>query len=96
MAINVVLVNFTEQGIHNIKESPKRAQGFRDLCKKNAVTVREVLWLQGPYDMLTIMEGSDEAMTAVLLTMGKLGNVRTLTLRAMDAETMGRVLEKVT
>jgi uncharacterized protein with GYD domain len=96
MAMNVVLVNFTEQGIRNIKESPKRAQGFRDLCKKSSVTVREVLWLQGPYDMLTIIEGTDEAMTAVLLTMGKLGNVRTLTLRAMDAETIGRVLDKVT
>jgi uncharacterized protein with GYD domain len=96
MAINVVLVNFTEQGIRNVKESPKRAQAFRDLCKKSSVTVREVLWLQGPYDMLTIIEGTDEAMTAVLLTMGKLGNVRTLTLRAMDAETIGRVLDKVT
>jgi uncharacterized protein with GYD domain len=34
-------------------------------------------------------------MAAVLLTMGKLGNVRTETLRAMDAETFQRILQKV-
>ena len=96
MAINVALVNFTDQGMRNIKDSPKRAQAFRDVAKKNGVTVREVLWLQGPYDMLAITEGNDEAMSAVLLSIAKLGNVRTLTLRAMDAETMQRVLDKVT
>lgn len=95
MAINVTLVNFTEQGIRNIKDSPKRAQAFRDLCKKNAVSVRELLWCKGRYDMVAITEGSEEALTATLLTVGKLGNIRTETLGGMDAETFQRVLEKV-
>ena len=95
MAIHIVLANFTEQGIKNIKDSPQRAQAFRDLAKKHGVTVRDLYWTIGQYDLVTIAEGSEEALTAVLLNIAKLGNVRTQTLRAMDLETMKRVLEKV-
>ena len=95
MAINIVLVNFTEQGIRNIKDSPQRANGFRELCKKNNIRVRDIFWTSGRYDMLAVMEGDDEAMSAVTLTMGKLGNIRTETLRGMDAETFERVLQRV-
>lgn len=95
MAINIVLVNFTDQGIRNVKDSPQRADGFRELCKKNDVRVRDIFWTMGRYDMLVVVEGADEAVAAVLLTMGKLGNVRTETLSAMDAETFKRVLQKV-
>jgi uncharacterized protein with GYD domain len=95
MAINVSLVNFTDQGIRNIKDSPKRAAAFRDLAKKHGVTVRDLFWTTGQYDMVLIAEGADEALTAVLLSVGKLGNVRTQTLRAMDLETFQRVLAKV-
>jgi uncharacterized protein with GYD domain len=96
MAINVTLATFTDQGIRSIKDSPKRAQAFRDLAKKNGVTVREMLWTLGTYDLVVVTEGSEEAMAATMLTIAKLGNVRTTTLRAMDAETFQRVLEKVT
>jgi uncharacterized protein with GYD domain len=95
MAINVSLVNWTEQGIRNIKDSPQRARAFRELCKQQGVQVRELLYTSGAYDIVAITEGPEEALTAVLLSVSKLGNVRTQTLRAMDAETFQRVLEKV-
>jgi uncharacterized protein with GYD domain len=95
MAINVSLVNFTDQGIRNIKDSPQRARAFRELCKQQGVQVRELLYTTGPYDIVAITEGPEEALTAVLLSVAKLGNVRTQSLRAMDAETFQRVLEKV-
>lgn len=95
MAINISLVNFTEQGIRNVKDSPKRAQGFRDLAKKHGVSVRDLYWTTGQYDMIAITEGDDEALMAVLLSISRLGNVRTQTLRAMDLETFQRVLAKV-
>ncbi len=95
MAISISLVNFTEQGIKGIKESPGRAKAFRDLAKKNGVTVRDIFWTIGRYDMVVISEGTDEAMTATLLSIARLGNVRTETLRGMDAETFQRILDKV-
>ena len=95
MAINVSLVSYTEQGIRNVKDSPQRARAFRELCKQNGVQVREMLWTAGPYDMVVITEGPEEAISAVLLSVAKLGNVRTQSLRAMDLETWQRVLDKV-
>lgn len=95
MAINISLVNFTEQGIKSIKDSPKRAQGFRDLAKKHGVSVRDIYWTTGQYDMVVITEGTEEALATVLLSVAKLGNVRSQTLRAMDQETFQRVLGKV-
>lgn len=95
MAIGISLANFTEQGMRSIKESPKRVAGFRELAKKQGVTVRDIFWTTGQYDMVVIAEGSDDALTALLLSVGKLGNVRTQTLRGMDLEAFQRVLAKV-
>ena len=95
MAINVSLVNFTDQGIRNVKESPARVKAFRDLCKKQGVNVRDMYRTLGQYDMVVITEGPEEALSAVMLSVAKLGNVRTQSLRAMDAETWQRVIEKV-
>ena len=94
MAINVSLVSYTEQGIRNVQDSPQRARAFRELCKQQGVQVREMLWTVGPYDMLVITEGPEEALSAVLLITARLGNVRTQSMRAMDLETWQRVLEK--
>lgn len=95
MAINVSLVNYTEQGMRNVKDSPQRARAFRELCREHGVQVREMLWTTGPYDMVVITEGPEEALSTVLLSVARLGNVRTQSLRAMDQESFQRVLEKL-
>lgn len=95
MAVNLVLARFTDQGIRNIKESIARANGFRDLAKRYGCAVRNLYWTTGQYDLVTVVEGEEEALLALGLSVGKLGNVRTESMRAFDAETMQRVLEKV-
>lgn len=95
MAINVSLVNFTDQGIRNIKDSPQRARAFRELCRQHGVQVREMLWTTGAYDMVVITEGPEDALSSVLLSAAKLGNLRTQSLRGVDQETFQRVLERV-
>ena len=37
MAIYIVLVNFTDQGIRNVKETTKRADATREMAKKFGV-----------------------------------------------------------
>jgi uncharacterized protein with GYD domain len=95
MAIYISLIKFTDAGIKSIKDSPKRAQAFRDMAQKKGVKVLSIYWCLGRYDLVTIMEGDDEAVAAVGLTSGSLGNIRTETLRAMDQETFSRVLQNV-
>ena len=95
MAVYISLIKFTDAGIKTIKDSPKRAQAFRDMAQKKGVKVLSIYWCLGQYDLVTIMEGDDEAVAAVGLTSGSLGNIRTETLRAMDPETFSRVLNNV-
>jgi uncharacterized protein with GYD domain len=97
MATFVVLASFTEQGIKNVTDSPKRAEAAKAMAKKIGVTMKDVYWTLGRYDVVAICETNDDtAMTAFGLSLGKLGNVRTETLRAFTAADMKGVLAKVT
>ena len=59
--------------------------------------MKEILWTQGQYDLVTIVEGSDDtAMSAMSLNVAKLGNVTGQTLRAFTAADMDKILAKVT
>jgi uncharacterized protein with GYD domain len=96
MPTYVMLLNFTEQGIRNIKDSPKRADAFKDMAKKAGATVKDVFWTLGQYDVVAIIEAPDDvSMTALGLGTGKLGNVRTQTLRAFSAAEMQNILGRV-
>ena len=96
MATYIVLGNFTEQGMRAIRDTTKRAEALSALAKKVGVTVKEVYWTLGEYDIATIVEAPDDAaMSAFGLSVGTLGNVRTRTLRAFNAEEMGRILGKL-
>ncbi|MGH8661389.1 MAG: GYD domain-containing protein [Burkholderiales bacterium] len=95
MATFISLVSLTDQGIRSIKESPKRAEAFKAMAKKLGVTVKEVYWTVGHYDVVVILEGEDEAVTATLLKVGSLGNVRSETLRAFSGAEMSRIVGNI-
>jgi len=97
MPTYVVLSNYTDQGIRNIKDSPKRAEAFKALAKQHGCTVREVLWTQGQYDVVTVIDAPDENSASSLgLSVAKLGNIRSQSLRAFTAEEIQRILDRVT
>ena len=96
MSTFIVLTNFTDQGIRNAKESPKRADAFKEMAKTFGVTVKELVWTQGRYDIVTIVEAPDESAAMSLnLSLGALGNVRTETLRAFSAAEMTKIIGKM-
>jgi uncharacterized protein with GYD domain len=96
MATYVVLVNFTEQGVRKAKDSPKRADAFKDMAKKCGATVKDLYWTQGQYDAVTVLEAPDDiTATALALSVGALGNIRTQTLRAFSAADMKKVIGKM-
>ena len=96
MATYVVLAKFTDQGIRNAKESPKRADAFKGMAKTFGITVKELVWTQGHYDTVTIVEAPDEAsLMSLNLSLGALGNVRTETLRAFSAAEMTEIIGKM-
>jgi uncharacterized protein with GYD domain len=96
MATYVSLVNFTEKGLHDVKETVKRAEGFKALAKKLGANVKEIIWTQGAYDIVAIIEAPDSVTaSAVMLSVSKLGNVRGQTLHGFTAAEMEKILDKV-
>jgi uncharacterized protein with GYD domain len=96
MATYVVLVNYTEQGIRNVKDTTKRADAVRELAKKFGATVRDFHWTMGKYDLVVIFDAPDDAaMTALSLTIAQVGNVRTQTMRAFSRDEVNGMLAKV-
>jgi uncharacterized protein with GYD domain len=95
MATFISLVNFTDQGIRNVKDSPGRYEAFKALAEKVGGTVKSVYYTMGNYDMVLIVEGSDEAAMTAMLKVGSLGNVRTETLRGFSVEEMKKIISKM-
>src|SRR6201984_1080181 len=93
MVTYVVLSKFTDQGIRNARDSPKRGAPFRQMAKTAGVTVKDIFWTQGRYDIVTIVEAPDESSAMSLnLSLGALGNVRTETLGAFSAAEMTKIV----
>ena len=90
------LVNLTQQGIRDFKDSLDRAAKFKSMAENVGVKVKEVYWTMGVHDAVLILEApDDEAVTAAMLGLGSLGNVRTQTLRAFNSSEMKEIISKV-
>ena len=96
MATYIILANFTEQGIRNVKDTSNRADAFRNMAQKAGVTVKEQYWTLGSHDIVAVVEAPDDiAVTALGLSVGALGNVRTETLRAFSKAEMTTIVGKM-
>lgn len=95
MATYITLLNFTDQGIRNVKDSPDRYGAFRAMAEKLGVTIKGFYYTVGRHDMVTILEGSDEAVTTALLKAGSLGNVRSETLRGFSVDEAKRMIGNI-
>jgi uncharacterized protein with GYD domain len=96
MATYIVLSNFTDQGIRNVKDTTKRADAAKEMAAKFGVTTKEFYWTLGTFDVVVVCEAKDDAAaTAFGLAIGSAGNVRTQTLRAFTRDEMNAVLSKL-
>src|SRR5215470_6555372 len=96
MVTYVVLAKFTDQGAKNAKDSPKRAEAFKQMAETFGVTVKDIFWTQGRYDIVTVVEAPDElSATALNLSLSALGNIRTESLRAFSSEDMLKIVAKM-
>ncbi|MEE9181234.1 MAG: GYD domain-containing protein [candidate division NC10 bacterium] len=92
----VTLLNWTGKGVQNVKDTTKRFQEGLALFEKMGVKILSFYWTSGRYDAIAITEAADdETASAVALTLGSQGNIRTETLRAFDTEDMERILGKM-
>jgi uncharacterized protein with GYD domain len=96
MLTYMALINYTDQGIRTIKDSPKRLEATKKALKKLGGGVKAYYMTQGNYDGVLIFEvPNEEALTNFLLTTGAAGNVRTSTLRAFTEDEFGKHIGKL-
>jgi uncharacterized protein with GYD domain len=91
----VSLINWTDQGIKNFKDSVNRADAASQVAEKFGGKILETYWTLGQYDVISVAEfPDDESGEAYLLAIGSQGNVRTTTLRAFDSAEMSSIISR--
>ena len=94
MSIHIMFINYTEQGIRNIKGSPKRADAARFLAKSCGAELKELYLTMGTYDLVAMVEASeDEAVAKFSLALDSIGNVRSFTMKAFSEQDYRKIIE---
>lgn len=79
----IILYNWMDQGIRNVKDVPKRIDMFKSGLEKVGAKLINEYFTFGEYDGIIIVEAPDDKVIMnVMLSTGSLGNVRTRTLKA--------------
>jgi len=96
MSHYILLLNWTDQGIRNVKDTIKRAEAFKSYLEKRGGKLVGVFYTFGHYDLVLIIElPNDETAMEILLGTGGLGNVRTTTLKAFNLEETQKIIENL-
>jgi len=96
MAVYVGLISFTDQGIRNVRDTVKRGDAAIAEAEKMGMKIVEEFWTMGAYDAVVVFEApDDETMSAFMLKIGSLGNVKSHTLRAFRRSEMEGILAKI-
>ena len=97
MSVYIILWSYTDQGIKNVKESPKRADAFKSILENAGGRLIDTYYTFGKYDGVSIVEApNDEALMSSLLSIGSQGNARTITLKAFSYDDATKIIEKYT
>ena len=87
MPTYISLIRYTDQGMRNIKESPKRLDAAKNAFKAVGGELKQWYLALGRYDAVVISEGPDDETAAkLMLAVGALGNVRSETMRVFTEE----------
>ncbi|HYA45798.1 MAG TPA: GYD domain-containing protein [Acidimicrobiales bacterium] len=95
MATYVSLINWTDEGVKNFRDTTKRAAEFTKQVEAHGGKVRELLWTVGEYDLVSVVDWPDEeSSVATLLMTAGAGNIRTNTLRAFSSREMDGIIAR--
>jgi uncharacterized protein with GYD domain len=87
MPTYISLVNWTQEGIQNVKDSPARLDKVKELYRSAGAEIKAFYMTMGRCDMVVIAEIPDDETAAKLaLKIGAAGAVRTETLKAFTEE----------
>ena len=93
MPTYIMLLNYTQQGMEKIKESPSRLDAAKQAAQRLGGELKAYYLTMGQYDAVVIAEApNDEVVARFLLSIGAQGNVRTETLRAFTEDEYRKII----
>ena len=94
MTVYIMLMKWTDQGIANIRSSPKRADAARFLAKSCGAEMTDLYLTMGEFDLIAKIEADeDEAVARFALALASIGNVRCTTLKAYSEDQYRHIIE---
>src|SRR5271170_2254321 len=92
----ILTINWTDQGIHNVKDSPKRTAAARELGKKMGVDLKQIFLTSGESDLLAIVETPNgDNVAKFCMALAAQGNIRTRTARAWPEAEYAKLISEL-
>jgi uncharacterized protein with GYD domain len=96
MTTYVMLANWTEQGIQNVKDSPSRLDAAKKALKDMSGEFKFFFLTMGDFDIVAIYEAPDDAVAALFsMQLGMQGNIRTRTLKAFPETAYREIIKSL-
>jgi uncharacterized protein with GYD domain len=97
MPTYVMLARWTEQGIRDIDSASRRIDAAKKTLTEMGGQFRSLYMTMGDYDLVAIYDAPDDAVAArFMLILGKMGNVRTTSLKAFPEEAFRQIIASLT
>jgi uncharacterized protein with GYD domain len=96
MPTYISLIQYTDQGIQKIKESPSRLDHAKKGYEAAGGKIKDFFLVMGEYDIVVVAElPNDEAVARLSLTLGSAGNIRTQTMRAFNEAEFRKIVQSL-
>ena len=93
MSMYMLLCNYTEQAVRNMKEMPKRREAAREKAKKLGVEIKAAYLALGAHDLIIHVEAPDDVTIArFVLSLAAMGNMRTTTVRCFPEAEFEKII----
>ncbi len=95
MPTYITLANFTDQGIHTIRELQQRIENGKKAAQAAGASVQYYL-TYGLYDLVLVtVAPDDDVMATLLLTVASGGNFKTITLKAFGERDLKQIVQRM-
>ena len=92
----IVLINYTDKGMKNIKDLPRRIQAAHRKVEEAGGKFVEWNLTMGSYDSVAIIElPDDQTVAGTLLGAGRAGYIETTTLKAFPENRLEKIVNKI-
>ena len=96
MATYISLIQYTQQGISKIKDSPGRLDAAKKVWEQAGAKIKEFYLVMGEYDIIVVSEApNDEVVAKLALMLGSQGNVKTRTSRAFTEGEFRKLVQSI-